>query len=129
MSRPMDASDSPKPRVLSAALMGLLAALTGAAVWYGVMVATGKEFGLLAIVLGLWVGGAVRLGSGGRGGVACQVLAVLLTYAAIAASYVPVLSEELAKQAVASAAQEEGSPAVERAALSEEDQTAAVSTE
>ena len=49
--------------------------------------ATGYEIGLVAIVVGLLVGGAVRKGSGARGGWFYQLMAVALTYAAISGSY------------------------------------------
>ena len=76
-------------RLGKAAVFGAIAALVGAAIWYGVRRATGYEIGLIAIVVGFLVGAAVRAGSGGRGGRGYQVLALLLTYAGICANYVP----------------------------------------
>lgn len=43
----------------------------------------------MAIVIGLLVGGAVRLGANRRGGWLYQAIAVLLTYIAIASTYIP----------------------------------------
>jgi hypothetical protein len=80
---------SPAARMLKATLYGIGAGAVGAAIWYGVRAATGYEIGLIAVVVGVLVGGAVKAGSGGRGGVAYQLLAVLLTYLAIAANYAP----------------------------------------
>ena len=45
---------------------------------------TGYEIGIVAIGIGYLVGKAVRKGAGGFGGTRYQVLAVFLTYAAIA---------------------------------------------
>jgi hypothetical protein len=75
--------------VMTAILLGSLAGLAGAAVWYGVRAVTDSELGIIAIAIGWGVGTAVRSASGGRGGRGYQVLAVLLTYFWIAANYVP----------------------------------------
>jgi hypothetical protein len=45
------------------------------------------QIGLIAILVGFMVGGAVRAGSDRRGGVGYQLLAVLLTYLCISLSY------------------------------------------
>lgn len=80
-------------RFARAAALGGGAAVLGAVVWYAVAVWTDREFGLLAIAIGLLVGGAVRLGSYRRGGWRYQALAMVLTYTAIVSSYVPFLFE------------------------------------
>jgi hypothetical protein len=82
-------------RLFKATAFGLMAAVAGTLVWYGVRRLTGYEIGLIAIVVGLMVGAAVRAGSGGRGGRGYQVLAVLLTYFSIASNYVPDVVQEL----------------------------------
>lgn len=76
-------------RFLRASLFGLGAGAVGAAIWYGVRVLTGYEVGLIAIVVGLMVGGAVLKGSNGRGGWAYQALAIFITYTSIVSTYVP----------------------------------------
>jgi hypothetical protein len=76
-------------RFLRAAFNGLGAGAVGAAVWYAVRAATGYEVGLIAIGVGLFVGGAVRKGSNGRGGWPYQALAMFLTYASIVSTHVP----------------------------------------
>ncbi|PYQ49021.1 MAG: hypothetical protein DMF78_19545 [Acidobacteria bacterium] len=76
-------------RFLRASVFGLGAGAVGAAIWYAVRAATGYEVGLIAIVVGVMVGGAVRKGSRGRGGWAYQGLAMFLTYASIVSTYVP----------------------------------------
>lgn len=77
-----------------AILFGVGAAILGAALYYGVLALTGYEVGLVSIVVGFLVGRAVRAGSGGRGGLKYQLLAVALTYIAIVSTYVPLLINE-----------------------------------
>ena len=69
--------------------MGLGAGPVGAVIWFAIRRIAHLEIGLVAIVLGFFVGKAVRKGSGNRGGRGYQVLAVLLTYCCIAANYMP----------------------------------------
>lgn len=82
-------------RFARATVCGLGAAILGSLLWYTVSRLTGYEFGLLAIVIGLMVGGAVRFGSRRRGGWAYQTLAMFLTYAAIVSTYIPPILEEI----------------------------------
>jgi hypothetical protein len=72
---------------------GLAGGLVGAMLYYAVVKLTGYEIGLIAIVVGLLVGHAVRWGSGGRGGRVYQVMAVAITYLAIVSTYVPFIIE------------------------------------
>lgn len=72
-----------------AAALGLLAAGAGFGIYYAIAKLTGMEFSLIAIVVGVMVGAAVKRGTNGRGGRRYQLLAVFLTYAAIVSSYVP----------------------------------------
>jgi hypothetical protein len=99
-----------------AGLLGLLAALAGAALWGGVIWISGYELGVIAVVVGLMVGAAVKAGSGGRGGRLYQGMAVLLTYLAVSLAYVPLViqgfREVAQEQETASAA-----PEAEEAAL------------
>ncbi len=76
-------------RAFAAAALGLLAGLAGAGLWYAVRTISGYEVGLIAIVVGLMVGAAVRKGSSGRGGWFYQTLAIVLTYSCICAEYMP----------------------------------------
>ena len=81
-------------RVLTAAGLGLLAAIGGSLVYYAIAALTGYEFGLVAIAVGVVVGKAVNKGSRGRGGWAYQTLAILLTYFAIVSTYIPLAVRE-----------------------------------
>jgi hypothetical protein len=88
-------------RLGKALLFGIGAAAVSAVVWYGIVKLTGYELGIIAIAVGFAVGGAVRFGAEQRGGWAYQTIAVLLTYLAIAASYVPLVMESYRAQATA----------------------------
>lgn len=78
-------------RVARAVGAGSLAALAGCLLHYLVGRLTGYEFGLIAIVVGFAVGGAVKWGSYGRGGPRYQALAIVLTYVAIISTQVPAI--------------------------------------
>lgn len=101
-------------RLVKALALGVVAAALSAAVWYGIVRLTGYELGIVAIAVGIAVGMAVRIGSEGRGGWAYQLIAVLLTYVAIGASYVPLVMEHIREEvatAEAQSAAEEGAGA------------------
>ncbi len=91
-------SSSGPARVVKAVGAGLVAGVVGAVLYYGIRAATGYDFGLIAIVVGVLVGKAVRWGSAGRGGRGYQVLAMLLTYLAIGGTYMPAALEAMAKR-------------------------------
>ncbi len=93
-------------RLLAAGGLGLLAAIVGAAIWIGIVRVTGYEIGLVAIGVGILVGTAVRRGSGGRGGWGYQTLAVVLTYSAMVAYYVPYVIDGLRRGSAEHAASE-----------------------
>jgi hypothetical protein len=97
------------PRAL---LFGGAAALAGCAIYAIVAIATGMEIGLVAILVGVMVGKAVRRASGGFGGRQQQILAVLLTYFSIATSYLPVIIWDVAHKSKIEAAQTAKSDAV-----------------
>jgi hypothetical protein len=77
-----------------ACLFGAGAALLGTIAWYAITKISGYQIGLVAIVVGLFVGRAVRKGGGGLGGWRYQALAMVLTYVSITASYVPLIIAE-----------------------------------
>jgi hypothetical protein len=91
---------------LIALAAGLAGGLVGALLYYAVLKITGYEIGLIAIVVGLLVGRAVRWGSGGRGGRVYQVMAVAITYLAIVSTYVPFIVEGIRNQAATQTAQQ-----------------------
>ena len=86
--------DSPGGAAFARALgAGAIAGAVGSTLYYLVAKISGYELSIIAIAVGFLVGRAVRWATGGRGGVIYQVLAVVLTYAAIAFSWVPFLAD------------------------------------
>lgn len=85
--------------------LGVLATIACSLGWYLVLKLTGSEFGILAIVVGFVVGGAVRKGSNGRGGWRYQALAIFLTYTAIVSSYAPYMLDAAREQSAQLATQ------------------------
>lgn len=88
---------------LRALLFGAGAALLGTIVWFGIIKATDREWGLLAIGVGLFVGNAVKRGGRGLGGWRYQALAMILTYLSITGAYVPLVLKGIAEASHASA--------------------------
>ena len=74
---------------LRSAILGLAAAVAGAAIYYGVIALLGLEIGIVAILIGYMVGAAVRKGARGGGGRRYQILAVALTYFSVGLAYSP----------------------------------------
>lgn len=94
-----------------AVLLGSGAAILGALLWYAVAKLTGYEFGLIAIVIGFLVGGAVRMGSRRRGGWKYQTLAMVLTYTSIVSTYIPAILQSAAEYEMPASAEGQGSEA------------------
>ena len=83
-------------RGLKALLYGSVAAAVGAAIYRMILFGTGWNFSLVAILVGYMVGGAVKTGSGERGGRIYQLLAVFLTYSALVGMFLPDVWKALA---------------------------------
>jgi hypothetical protein len=81
-----------------AILFGLGGAVIGALIYYGVLAATGYEIGLVAIASAFIVGRAVQRGARGARGRAFQIIAVALSYLAIAVGYAPALFKAAAER-------------------------------
>jgi len=73
-----------------AAACGFFAALAGSIIYYVILDFAHLEIGIVAVLIGYMVGYAVRKGARG-GGLRFQILAVVLTYAAVAFAYAPIL--------------------------------------
>lgn len=78
-----------------AVLFGALAAVAAGGLWAVIVILTGYQLGLVAIVVGILVGLAVRRGSGSTGGRRYQVLAMAMTLAALAYASVPIAIDAL----------------------------------
>ncbi|HEY1537057.1 MAG TPA: hypothetical protein VGF76_23715 [Polyangiaceae bacterium] len=106
VQREVDGSMS-RAHFLGALQYGVLAAATGSAAWIVVSKLTDSQLGIVAIGVGYLVGKAVRKGAGGFGGRRYQVLAMLLTYSAIALASLPAIFgvlRQVPQHAAASAA-------------------------
>jgi hypothetical protein len=90
---------APSPaEMLGGILYGAGAALACCIGYAAVIMITGFEVGIVAILVGYVVGRAVRQGSQGLGGKRCQIAAVVLTYLSITFSYIPVGIQQYNKQ-------------------------------
>jgi hypothetical protein len=88
----------PAGSVVRAVLLGTAAGFAGWCVYFAILKLTDYQLGIVAILVGYLVGRGVNKGSAGRGGRTYQVLAVLITYVAITASYLPLILTEMAKR-------------------------------
>lgn len=85
LEREMQA-ETENPNLILAALAGLGAATIGALVWYGVVVITNYQVGIIAAGIGWLVGIAVVFGSGRKRGPALQAISVIITLMALVVS-------------------------------------------
>jgi hypothetical protein len=70
----------------TALMLGLGAATLGAVIWFGFISLTDHNWSLVAVVVGLLIGSAVRKGSRGLGGWKYQTLSIFLTYLSVVAT-------------------------------------------
>lgn len=106
----MAQQEDPSPKaVLRGVLFGAGAALACCIGYAAIIMITGLEIGLIAILVGYLVGTAVRKGSHGLGGIRSQIAAVVLTYVSITFSYIPMGIQQATKQAAVT--QAKGAPA------------------
>jgi hypothetical protein len=93
-------------KLVRAVLFGIGGAVVGLALYAGVEIMTGWTIGYLALAVSFIVAKAMMMGSGGIGGRRYQVVALLLTYAAISMAFVPfALSMKYKEEKAARAAQ------------------------
>jgi hypothetical protein len=79
-------------------LFGIGGAILGLGLYVVFALATGLMIGFVSLAVGLIVGKAIIMGSGGAGGRRYQVAAVLLTYAAVSLAAVPIAISQNMKQ-------------------------------
>jgi hypothetical protein len=96
------ASQPPAGRFSRAVVIGLVAASIGAAIYFALLAATGRDVSIVVLLVGFMVGKAVRSGARGRGGRRFQWLAVALTYLAIVTTYVPFVLKGFTRSSAAS---------------------------
>ena len=86
----------PPPAWVARGMLFGAGAAVACAIGYAIITAVfNAELALVAIGVGWVIGRAVRIGSHGLGGLRCQVLAVVLTYVAITASYIPLVARAI----------------------------------
>ncbi len=93
-------------RLLRAVILGSLASLLGTIIYVAFLSVSPIDISIVAILIGFMVGKMVRKGSGNRGGLVYQILAVFLTYTSLAMTYftLSMIDEFGAKPAPAAAA-------------------------
>lgn len=79
-------------------LFGVGGFVLGLILYAGFTIATGVEIGFVSLAVGWLVGKAIMLGSGGIGGRRYQLVAVLLTYAAVSMAFIPITVYYVAKE-------------------------------
>lgn len=85
-----EAPKEPSGAFMRALMFGSGAALLGLIIYSTVGIVTGFNIGYVSLAVGWIIGKAMKKGSGGFGGRKYQITAVLLTYAAVSVSAVPV---------------------------------------
>ena len=78
-------------------LFGVGAAILGLILYSTFAIVTGLVIGYVALAVGYIVGKAIHIGSQGNGGRRYQIAAVLLTYAAVSLSAIPIAISQSAK--------------------------------
>lgn len=82
---------TPRPHLLlKASVWGAGAALAGTILYSAIAIITDIQFALISILIGYMVGKVIRHACKGRGGRPQQIIAVILTYVSITASYIPI---------------------------------------
>lgn len=79
-------AETEDPNLLGALAFGLGAAVLSALLWYGIVVLTNYQLGIVAIAVGWLVAQAVMRGAGGKRGPRLQALSVACTLVAMALS-------------------------------------------
>src|SRR5262245_17197632 len=113
-----------RPLVI-AGIFGLGAGLVGAVIYFAVLALLDLEIGIVAILIGYMVGYAIRKGTGGRGGLRFQVLAVALTYGSIAMAYTSIVIKSAIEKPEPTTTSATATPG-ERAAEPDNDQSLVV---
>jgi hypothetical protein len=81
-----------------AILFGICGALLGLIIYSTFGIVTGLVIGYLSLAVGYIVGKAMNMGSRGLGGRRYQIVAVILTYAAVSLSAIPMAISQYRKQ-------------------------------
>ena len=90
---------NPHGAFVRAVVFGVAAAIAGLVIYAVFEIMTGWIIGYISLLVGFMVGKAMMAGSGGWGGRRYQVVAALLTYAAVSLAAIPVAISYQAKHA------------------------------
>lgn len=103
-------------------LFGIVAAIIGMICYAGFTIITGFYIGYVALAVGWLVAKAIMLGSKGIGGRRYQILAVILTYAAVSLAAVPIVisAYSKAKDRISTVQKQKTSAAEDQAAVPEQ---------
>ena len=93
-----DAKSDSSSTFMKALLFGFGGALIGLILYSAVGILTGLEIGYVSLAVGYLVGRAIMMGSSGVGGRRYQIAALVLTYAAVSLSAVPIGIHQLSKE-------------------------------
>jgi hypothetical protein len=96
-------------RFVRGLLFGIGGAILGLLIYSIFGIVTGLVVGYLSLAVGYIVGKAIHMGSRGSGGLRYQIAAVLLTYAAVSLSAIPMAISQARKQGPAAPAQHSSS--------------------
>lgn len=83
---------------MRALLFGIGGSILGLIIYSTFTIATGIEIGYVSLAVGYIVGKAIKMGSKGFGGAHYQIMAVVLTYAAVSMAAVPISISQIVKQ-------------------------------
>jgi hypothetical protein len=115
-------SAQPSGNYMRALLFGCGGALLGLVLYSAVGIMTGLMIGYVSLAVGFIVAKAMMKGSGGVGGRKYQITAVLLTYAAVSMSAIPIYMHQMnTENAGAKAQQSQQAPATKDAAANTHD--------
>jgi len=95
----IEAQDDGKVNYLGAILLGFAAALLASLLWYGFVILTNIQFGLIAVIIGWAIGFGVVMGSGNKRGAGLVVISLLLTLFAMMYSQYLVIRHFVNKEA------------------------------
>jgi hypothetical protein len=112
------ADSDTKARFARGMLFGVGGAILGLVLYVVFALVTGLMIGFVSLAVGYLVGKAITIGSGGRGGRRYQIAAVVLTYAAVSLSAVPIAISMHNKARKAEQQTELSAPTGDHAAMS-----------
>ena len=112
--RERQAQPSSHANYVRALLFGIIGSILGLIAYATFTIVTDIEIGFMSLLVGFLVGKAMKMGSKGSGGSRYQITAVVLTYAAVSLSAIPVGIAQIAKATAQVAKISQATPRVAR---------------